>query len=107
MNSDTSLTEMVWAELQGQLNDLQKQVQIAQQTERALFSDSVPAYTLATAPLAAQGGLGNGVSYITISWISDGRKSGEGAGLGTGVLAVYQSLSNQWLRLTDYSVVVT
>ena len=103
----SDLTEMVWSELKGELNGVKKQVQIAQQTERALFSDSVPAYTLVNAPLAAQGGLGNGISYVTIAWISDGRKSGEGAGLGTGVLAVYQSSSNQWLRLTDYSVVVT
>jgi hypothetical protein len=100
-------TEYVYQELKQDLNSLTEKVQANSQVERALICDNVPAYTLATAPLAAQGGLGNGSSYVTTLWISDGRKSGEGAGLGTGVLAVYQSSTNQWLRLTDYSVVVT
>ena len=100
------LIEYVWKELKDELNTIRSQVRVAQQTERALFTDSIPAYILANAPLAAQGGLGNGSSYVTVIWISNGRKSGEGAGVGTGVLAVYQSSTDQWLRLTDYTAVV-
>lgn len=100
------LITLVWQELRGQLNTLNQQVESVQRVERALIADSIPAYTLANAPSNLTGGLGNMTTYVTLAWISDGRKSGEGAGTGTGVLAVFQSSSNQWLRLTDYAVVV-
>lgn len=99
------MISMVWQELKDQLNTIKQQVVIAQQQERALFSDSVPAYTLATAPLAAQGGLGTGSSYITIAWISNGRRPGEGIGAGTGVLCFYDTLTNTWIRLDTYTAV--
>lgn len=101
----SDMVELVWNELRGELNDLKKRVQLAQQTEQALYSDSVPAYTLANAPLAAQGGLGNGQSYISLAWISNGRRPGEGAGLGTGVLAFYDTTSNTWIRIDTYTAV--
>jgi hypothetical protein len=99
------LTELVYSELKQELNRLKAEVQINSQVERALVSDSIPAYTLATAPLAAQGGLGNGSSYISLAWISNGRRPGEGAGLGTGVLAFYDTLSNTWIRIDTYTAV--
>lgn len=103
----SDIVEFIYSELKSQLNALERGVERTRLVERAEVADSIPAYTLANAPLAANGGLGNGTSYVTIVWISNGRKSGEGAGLGTGVLAVYQASSNQWLRLTDYTAVVT
>lgn len=104
MNSE--MVELVYSELQGQVNQLQTQIDRTKRVERSEISDSVPAYTLAAAPTNADGGLGDGTSYVTLAWISNGRKSGEGAGAGTGVLAVFASGSNQWLRLTDYTAVV-
>lgn len=101
------MASMVYQELKNELTTLQEQTQINAQVERALFADSCPAYLLVNAPNNSVGGMGNMVSYVTFAWISDGRKSGEGAGVGTGVLAVFQSSTNQWLRLTDYTVVVT
>lgn len=101
--------EIMFAALQEQkrlIAGVEKTARAGQAVERAEIADSVPAYTLAAAPLAVDGGLGDGTSYVTLAWISNGRKSGEGAGLGTGVLAVYQASTDQWLRLTDYSVVV-
>lgn len=100
------LITLVWQELKSQLNALTQQVENVQRVERALIADSIPAYTLASAPGNAAGGLGNLSTYATLAWISNGRKSGEGAGTGTGVLAVFQSSSNQWLRLADYTAVV-
>lgn len=102
----SDMLEMVWNEVQRQINQNVREIDKNKRVERAEIADSIPAYTLATAPLAVDGGLGDGVSYITLAWISNGRKSGEGAGLGTGVLAVYQASSNTWLRLTDYTAVV-
>ena len=53
----SDMIEMVWSNLQQQLTDLKGQVVVAQQTERALFSDSVPAYTVANLPTLAQNAL--------------------------------------------------
>lgn len=92
----SDMVELVYAELKNQLNNLQTQVDKAKRIERAEIADSIPAYTLANAPLAADGGLGDGTSYITLAWISNGRKSGEGAGLGTGILAYYNAATNSW-----------
>lgn len=99
------MVELVYAQLKDELNALQQQVNENANVERALISDSLPAYTLATAPLAAQGGLGSGTTYITLAWISNGRRPGEGAGLGTGVLCFYDTLSNTWIRVDTYTAV--
>lgn len=41
------------------------------------------------------------------AWISDGRKSGEGAEAGTGMLAYFDSASSTWLSFRDDAPVVT
>lgn len=99
------MTEYVFAFLNQELQDLQKNVQIAQQTERALFSDSIPAFTVVNLPTLANGGLGNGSSYVTLAFASNGRKAAEGAGLGTGQLVYYNALTDQWLRVRDDSLI--
>lgn len=92
----SDMVELVYGELKAELNALQTQVDRSKRVERAEIADSIPAYILANAPLAVDGGLGDGTSYITLAWISNGRKSGEGAGLGTGILAYYNSSTNSW-----------
>lgn len=101
----SDMVELVWNELQGQLNDVKKRVQRAQQTEQALYSDSLPAYTVANLPTLANGGLGNGSSYVTLAFASNGRKAAEGAGLGTGQLVYYNAPTDQWLRVRDDSLI--
>lgn len=101
----SAMVEMIYRELKAEIVALQTQINRSQRVERAEIADSVPAYTLASAPDNSDGGLGTGASYATLAWISNGRKSGEGVGAGTGVLAVFQSSGNQWLRLTDYTAV--
>lgn len=90
------MIDLVWGELNKQIRDVRGQVTRAQRVERSEISDSIPAYTLANAPLAADGGLGDGTTYITLAWISNGRKSGEGAGNGTGILAFYNASTDSW-----------
>lgn len=99
------MIEIVWKELQGQINDIRQKVETAQQTERALFSDSVPAYLVVNLPTLANGGLGDGVSYVTIAFASNGRKAAEGGGAGTGQLVYYNAVTDQWLRVRDDSVI--
>lgn len=101
----TEIIDLVWKDLQGQLNDLKQQVQLARQTEQALFTDSMPAFTVANLPTLANGGLGNGLSYVTLAFASNGRKSGEGAASGTGQLVYYNAPTDQWLRVRDDSLI--
>lgn len=105
----SAMAELIYSELKGEINSLQTQVDRNKRVERAEMADSIPAYTLAAAPLAADGGLGDGSNggYITLAWISNGRRPGEGAGLGTGVLAFYQASSNTWIRIDTYTAVTT
>jgi hypothetical protein len=104
MSSD--LIEYVWQELRSELNTQRQAIEDARRTERALIADSVPSYTVAALPTAANGGLGNNASYCTIVFASNGRKSGEGAGAGTGTLCFWQASLGQWLRITDNTQVV-
>lgn len=61
----------------------------------ALFSgEGVPTYTVAALPSAAAG---------TIAYASNGRKTGEGGGAGTGTL-VYRDAS-AWRRVSDDTTV--
>lgn len=57
-------------------------------------------FTYAQLPLSA-------VTRGVTVWVSDGRKAGEGAGLGTGVLAYADNISGTvtWRRLSDDSAV--
>lgn len=91
----SEMVELIYKELKADVNRLQAEIEKAK-PERAEIADSIPAYTLANAPLAVDGGLGDGTSYITLAWISNGRKSGEGAGVGTGILAYYNASTNSW-----------
>ncbi len=100
----SDMVELIYQELKSEIRTLQKQVNTAK-PERAEIADSIPAYLLVDAPLNADGGLGDGSSYITLAWISNGRRPGEGVGAGTGVLCFHQSSTDTWIRLDTYTAV--
>ena len=98
----------IWNILTEDINSLQDKLEVEiTRTDRAESTDGIPASTLADAPLAATGGVAAGTSFVTVRWISDGRKTGqqEGAGNGTGVLCVYSASGDEWLVIGDYAVV--
>ena len=101
----SDMIELVYRELRQELDEIQSKVQKNTQVERALFSDSIPAFTVANLPTLANGGLGNGSSYVTLAFASNGRKATEGAGVGTGQLCYYDAPTDQWLRIRDDSVI--
>lgn len=103
----SDVVEFIYSELKRQINALETGMDRNRRVERAEIVDSVPAYLLVDAPLAADGGLGNGTTYITLAWISNGRKSGEGAGLGTGILAYYNTSTNSWFGVRSEVAVTT
>jgi len=99
----------VWNILTEDINNLREKMEVEiTRTDRAESTDGIPASDLADAPLAATGGVADGTSFVTLRWISDGRKSGEGAAAGTGVLAVYNSAGDEWQDISqDYAAVTT
>lgn len=99
------LAELVYQSLRSEISTLSTTVQDTASPENALLCDGVPAYDLVDLPVLADGGLGDGVSNITIAWCTNGRKSGEGVGAGTGQLVYYNPATDQWLRIRDDSVI--
>lgn len=98
----SDMIETVWNDLKKEIAGLQAQINgQAVKTERAEYTDGIPAYTFVELPST---GLADGSTYVTLAWVSNGRKSGEGAGLGTGVLAIWQQSSSTWKRIgEDYA----
>ena len=85
----------------GALTELLRAHGDASQAVRAVAGPiGMPSFTLAGAPATA---LQDG----DLIWISDGRKTGEGVGSGTGVVAYWDSTSAAWLRLSDDTAVAT
>jgi hypothetical protein len=105
----SDMVELVYAELRKHISAVERTLEQTRRVERAEIADSIPAYNLADAPLAADGGLGDGTAggYITLAWIANGRKSGEGAGAGTGILAYYNSGTNSWFGVRSEVAVTT
>lgn len=104
--SKNTLPEMIWKDLSRQIEDIKKRVDnIEVRTERSETTSGHPSVdTLAEAPTIAGGysGLKAGDSL----WIGDARKTGEGAGLGTGLIAYYDPATDSWYRPSDDSAVV-
>lgn len=100
---DFDVLEAVWDNLQAQIDSLRTDVNRAlAKTERAETAGGVEAVdTLADAPLAADGGVGDG----DMLFIRSGRKTGEGVGNGSGICAYYNSADDSWRRFYDDAVV--
>lgn len=98
----TEVAEMVWESLQQEVKILRSRVDnLIIRSERSETTSGVPAYTLATAPLAADNAKGGDMVFI-----SNGRKTGEGVGVGTGIVAYYNPNTNSYYRFADDTAVV-
>lgn len=96
------MLKAMWDSLQADIRGLQSQdEEIIIRGERSETASGVAFYTLATAPLAAQGARAGDMVFIT-----NGRKTGEGAGLGTGLVAYYNPATNSYYRFADDTAVV-
>lgn len=98
-----SIIDFIWDEMQkiAKKSDMGL-TQVHGTTEQAQFVDGIPAYTLANLPTL---GLANGTTYVTLAFVSNGRKAAEGAGLGTGQLCYYNAPTGQWLRVRDDTLI--
>lgn len=70
--------------------------QLQQRTEKSGTAFTARSFVFADRPLAVDGMTGFAFAFIT-----DGRKTGEGGGAGTGVFAYYNPPTNTWLRVSD------
>lgn len=96
------MLNMIWDDLQTQIADINSRLDtLTAITERAETCSGVPAYTLAAAPLSASGAKRGDMVFIT-----NGRKTGEGAGTGTGLVAYYNPGTNSYYRFADDTAVV-
>ena len=94
------LYEMIWKDLNQQINALKQQVNTL--TLRASQSQTTLGLVpLTLAKLPATNNTGGDLYYCT-----DGRKSGEGAGVGTGTVVFWNAATSQWMRITDNTQVV-
>lgn len=83
--------------LLARLDALQKQVSATSQQPRSEYTGGIARLTVAELPATGQAG--------QLFWVTNGRKSGEGVGAGTGVPAYWNSATSQWLRFEDNAVV--
>ena len=74
---------------------------IITRSERSEVAGAFVQVSLANVPFVADGAKNGDQLYIT-----DGRKTGEGAGLGTGIPAYFDEIQNTWLRYSDDTAVV-
>lgn len=102
----SQLLEAIYTELKQDIASLRQQIADTRlKTVRAETAGGVRAFTYADAPRAAQGGMSDGSQYIDLIWISNGRKSGEAAGAGTGQLCYYDQSIDDYRRVRDDTVV--
>lgn len=100
MSLNDSLAQMIYRQLTERLARLEDETdRVLPLVERAETSGGFPQSTLALAPtVSVRGG--------DCLFITDGRKSGEGVGAGTGVPAYWNSATTQWFRMSDDTAVV-
>lgn len=104
--SKTDALDLVWQDLTEQVAQIKKQMEImGRLSERAETSGGHPAAaTLALAPTVAGGA--SGLKAGDSLWIGNARKSGEGVGAGTGLIAYYNPSTDSWYRPSDDTAVV-
>lgn len=96
----TSAVDAMFANLSRQVASNRQRIGALENLELAGSAFSMPISTLADAPLAA-----NGLTTYAMRFISNGRKGGEGAGLGTGVPAYYNPATDTWLTFSGNAAV--
>lgn len=101
------VADAVWQDLQQQINALDVRLSdVTQKTARSETVGGLQSFAYDDRPLAATGGMQtDNTSYVDMIFIYNARKSGEGAGLGTGQPVYYDPAIDDWRVFRDDSVV--
>jgi len=97
-----SSVSAMFQRLSDQIADNRDRIRRLESQQLSETATSVPSVALADAPLAA-----DGMTTFALRFISDGRKPGEGAGTGTGILCYYDSGSDSWFTVSGNIAVTT
>lgn len=99
--------EKAWDDLQRQINALNTRVtEITQKSVRSETAGGMQSFAYDDRPLAATGGMQtDNTAYVDIIFIYNARKSGEGAGAGTGQPCYYDPAIDDYRVFRDDSVV--
>ena len=97
-----NIQELIFQKLSSELRDIRQSISklSVQGVNKSQVTGGVQSLTVAKLPATNTTG---GDMY----WASNGRKTAEGAGSGTGVLVVWDPSTTHWLRLSDYSQVLS
>lgn len=103
MANELNIAEIIWQQLQAQINELSTRVDdLQQRSESSETGGGMVAFTYALAPRAADGGMQtDNLAYCDVVFISNGRKSGEGVGAGTGVPCYFDPAINDYRKFSD------
>ncbi len=94
-----AVLEWIWKEVNERIDALRSDVTtFIARAERSEVTGSAEEIAFADLPTIADSPM-NGNLY----WVTDGRKMGEGAGAGTGVLVYYNEATTTWKRIADDS----
>lgn len=101
----SDILDMVYDSLKKEIAANKKAtVKLITTTEQSQYVDGIPAATKVNLPTD---GLANGSTYASIWFCSNGRKSGEGIGAGTGVPVYWNNATGKWFTFsTDTEVTV-
>lgn len=101
-----SMNDAIFEDLQRQINALGVRLNdVTQKTSRAETTGGLQSFAYADRPLAATGGMEtDNLSYASVIFVYNARKSGEGVGVGTGVPCYYDPAVNDWRRFEDNAV---
>lgn len=102
-NQET-LSERVFRQVTSELREVRKHISETRlKSERAEIAGGVGASTLANAPTNA----GTNTDGVSLLFISNARKVGEGVGAGTGTLCYFNPATGTWFRVADDTAAVT
>lgn len=98
----SSAFELMWRQLRLQSQQIENNLEDTAGENITGVAFQFPVSTLADAPLAA-----DGMTTYACRFISNGRKIGEGAGVGTGCPCYYNPITDSWFTFSSDVAVTT
>lgn len=93
----SDVLDLMWGELQDEISRQKAEAEVVlARSERAETSGGMPRILFADLPYAADGASSGDMRFVT-----NGRKTAEGPGMGTGCPCYFNGADDKWKRLSD------